>query len=329
MNSAQIATLRQTRQAATYSGLKKLSKALSDAKYGPQKANHAVRFEENRIKVPKYKQVTTYSTAIVKTAQPVYEDRPIDQTIVTATKAIKAFTGLGEAGIAEGDSFTVQIGSGEPATVTFGADRQITVAIGGDLQSFGYGPGEGDLAGGLGVALGSIAGLTASYDEDGQLKLETDDAEPLVLGDGAGSALGALGLVAGTTTSSVGTVKVQVGTEMVQTGTKQVAISNDYIRDGETEIVAGIRAVRDKTNSGDAPLTTSSRKQIIEASLALDAAIGPKELAKGVENPFTGLRGRVNLDKLKKASTQSDLGFSAMQIAVALKAYGANPTGVK
>jgi hypothetical protein len=104
-----------------------------------------------------------------------------------------------------------------------------------------------------------------------------------------------------------------------------VEIGREYIRDGETEIVSGTHVVRDKISMADAKLTAASRMEIVTASLALDAAIGPKELAKGIENPFTGLRNRVGLDRLKKASTRGDLGLSGMQISVALKAYGANP----
>ena len=162
--------------------------------------------------------------------------------------------------------------------------------------------------------------------DDGQLRLETEKSTSLTLTESAYNPMGFLGLAAGRIElNGTGIEQVQVGTELVQTGTKQVEIAREYIRDGDTEIVSGTHVVRDKVSVADAQLTAASRMAIITASLALDAAIDPKELAKGIENPFTGLRKRVGLDRLKKAATRGDLGLSGMQISVALKAYGSNP----
>lgn len=327
MESAQATTLRQTRQAATYAGLKKLSKALNEAKYAKQSQSGSVRFEENRTKVAKYRTQIFYKTEPVKTAMPVYEDREAAKSIAQGTRPLTDIDDAAAAGIVEGASFLVQVGDAAEATISFGTDQEIWVSVGATTSKYAYGEDEDSFATTLVKALDGVAGLQAKLDDDGQLRLETDKSTSLTLTESAYSPMGFLGLVGGRIElNGTGIEQVQVGTELVQTGTKQVEIAREYIRDGDTEIVSGTHLVRDKVNQADAQLTAASRKEIIAASLALDAAIGPKELTKGIENPFTGLRNRVGLDRLKKASTRGDLGFSGMQIAVALRAYGSNPT---
>jgi hypothetical protein len=326
MESAQVTALRQTRQAATHAGLKKLSKALAGAKFAKQAQSGAVRFEENRTKVPKYRTQIFYRTEPVKTLMPVYEGREAPKSIAQGTQPLTGFDDAAAAGIVEGASFQVQVADAAPATISFGADRTITVKVGSAESKHVYGEDEGAFAATLVRALDNLSGLQATLDDDGQLRLETEKSTSLTLTESAYNPMGFLGLTGGRIElNGTGIEQVQVGTKLVQTGTKQVEISREYIRDGETEVVSGTHLVRDKISMADAQLTAASRMEIVTAALALDAAIGPKELARGIENPFTGLRNRVGLDRLKKASTRGDLGLSGMQIAVALKAYGSNP----
>jgi hypothetical protein len=326
MESAQVTALRNTRQAATYSALKKLSKALTDAKFAKQSQNGPVRFEENRTKVAHYRTQIFYKTEPVKTAMPVYEGREAPKSIAHGTRALTDFDNASDAGITEGASFQVQVGDAAPVAISFGADRTITMRVGAAESIYTYGGDEEAFAPTLVKALDAVAGLQATLDDNGQLTLETEKSTSLTLTDSAFNPMGFLGLAGGRLDlNGTGIEQVQVGTELVETGTKQVEIGREYIRDGDTEIISGTHVVRDKVNMADAQLTSASRREIITASLALDAAIGPKDLARGVENPFTGLRKRVGLDRLKKATTRGDLGLSGMQIAVALKAYGSNP----
>ncbi|MEO5808314.1 hypothetical protein [Devosia sp.] len=324
-----VAALSQSKQAATYAGLKKLGKALSDAKYNAQPRGGNVRFVENKTKMPDYKQRVTYRTEIVKTAMPVYEDRPVVATIVNGTKPIKPHSDLATAQIDDGANFTVQVGDGDPAEITFTGNR-VSLKIGAAITAFDYTPGAGALADKLTKALNTIPGMQASLDTEGKLKLKTDDLASLSIddaADGTPSPLDALGITPGDYEAGPTTEKVQVGTQLVPTGTKQVEIGRDYERIADKEIVSGVTAVRDKPSESDAVLTAASRKQIIDATLALDAAVGQKELVKGVENPFFGLRTRIGLGKLKTATTRGDLGLSGLQIAVALKAYAKASAG--
>jgi hypothetical protein len=79
--------------------------------------------------------------------------------------------------------------------------------------------------------------------------------------------------------------------------------------------------VQEKVDENDAALTSASRKAILTAALALDNAIGPAEISKGVANPYDQIRGQINLAQLKIASTRGDLGYSAGQVAMMLQAY--------
>lgn len=326
MESARVTALRNTRQAATYSALKRLGNAVNGAKFERQSQSGSVRFEENVTKVAKYRTQIFYKTEPIKTPMPVFEGREAPKSIALGTEALTGFADSAAAGIANGSSFELKVGDDAPVTVTFGADRKIWVGVGSAQTVHAYGEDEEGFAPTLVKVLDGIKGLQAELDDNGRLKLETEKSTSLTLTEPASGPLAHLGLTAGRIDlNGTGIEQVQVGTKLVQTGTKQVEISREYIRDGDTEIVSGRHLVRDKVSATDALLTLESRKDIINASLALDNAIGPKELVKGVENPFTGLRNRVGLDRLKKATTRGDLGFSGPQVSVALKAYGKNP----
>lgn len=322
MASAQITAAQQARQSATFVGMKKLSAALSEAKYAGQSQTGPVRFEQDVLKVAKYKTVNTYHTEPVMTRMPIYEGREAPKSIASGTRALDGIQSPAAAGIEEGASFQVQVGTAPPATVSLGANRLINVTIGTTTTKYGYGNEAGDFAETLAKALENVPGLQAKLDDVGQLEIETEKSTALTLTNSAFDPLASLGLESGRLElNGRGIEQVQIGTELVQTGTKQVEYSRDYVRDGEREIVLGYRAVRDPIDENAASLTSASRREIVAASQALDAAIGPAELSKGVANPLAGLRGQFNLDKLKKAMTRGDLGFAAMQVGVALKAY--------
>lgn len=278
--AAALAQLKKTRELAAMSSLQKLGVALAGAKFQTKTMNGIVHYEDNYISVPTYKRVLSYRTdttyenqpiyedreattpkTVYKTKdvmgtrptyetrdvfedQPVYETRDIMGTRVSGNIATAGFGDLGEGDIAVGAGFSVQVGSGQPVTVRFGANNDISVTQGASVTAFNYDGSAGSMSMALLDALGSIDGLDASFDEQGQLQLETQDAQALVIADadtdaqdGAASPLAALGLTAGITEASV------IGTEQVQTGTSQIKTGQEQVQTGTEAYVASIKKV--------------------------------------------------------------------------------------
>ena len=322
MATAKITATQQARQSSTFAGLKMLNDALAKAKFAQQSQSGGVRYVDNVMKVPKYKTLITYQTVPIMTEVPIYEARQAPKSIAQGTKPLTSLREAGQAGVELGSSFQVQVGDGAAATVAFGPNRAINVIVGGTTTKFTYGGAEGEFAGTLAKALDGIAGVQAKVDETGQLRLETEHSTALTLSDLTSSPLGALGLTAGRIElNGTGTEQVKVGIRMAQTGTKQVEVGREYRRDGDREIVTGTHAVQEKVDENDAALTSASRKAILTAALALDNAIGPAEISKGVANPYDQIRAQVNLPQLKTARTKGDLGYSPAQVAMMVQSY--------
>ena len=329
--ATQITATQQARQSSTFAGLKMLNDALAKAKFAQQSQSGGVRYVDNVMKVPKYKTLITYKTEAIMTEVPLYEGRQAPKSIADGTRSLTSFREASQAGIEVGGTFQVQVGSGASTSIAFGTGRTISVTSGSSTAKYTYGGAEGEFASTLTKILDGVPGLQAKLD-GGQLKLETEKSESLTLTDSLFSPLGALGLTAGTfELNGTGIEQVQVGTRMAQTGTKQVEVGREYRRDGDREIVVGTHAVQEKVDEKEAALTTTSRKAILTAALALDNAIGPAEISKGVANPYDQIRGQVNLPQLKTARTKGDLGYSGAQVAMMLQSYikqGAATSGV-
>jgi hypothetical protein len=322
MAATKVTAQQQARQSSTFAGLKMLNEALQKAKYNAQPTSGGVTYVDNVVKVPRYKTLITYNSEAVMTEVPIYEARTVAKSVADGTKSLLSIKEAGQAGIEIGSSFRVQVGNGAGATISFNAGRSISVVSGSTTTKYAYGSGEGEFAATLTKALDAIPGLQATM-ESGELRLETEkSATSLTLTDSIASPLESLGLTAGTfSANGTGTEQVQIGTRMAQTGTKQVEVGRSYQRDGDREIVTGTHAVQEKVDETEASLTTASRKQIVQATLALDNAIGPAEISKGVANPYAQLRDTLNLAKLKTVMTKGDLGFSVEQVAVMLQSY--------
>ncbi len=89
------------------------------------------------------------------------------------------------AGIAYGDSFSVQVGSGSATTITFG-----------------NGTGEVDTTDEIVAALNAITNVSASVGDDGTISIEATNGEDLVLTEGTNTPLADLGITAGTTAAT-------------------------------------------------------------------------------------------------------------------------------
>ncbi|MEO8683406.1 MAG: hypothetical protein ABI414_01045 [Devosia sp.] len=321
MATGQITASQQTRQSSTFAGLKMLNDALAKAKFARQSQSGGVRYEDNIVKVPKYKTLITYHTEPIMTEVPIYEGHEAPKSIADGTRSLTSFREAGHAGIEVGATFQVEIGSGAPTAIAFGSGRTINVTSGTSTTKYTYGDAEGEFASTLTKILDEIPGLQAKLD-GGQLKLETEKSESLTLTDTLFSPLGALGLTEGQfDLNGTGIEQVQIGTKMSQTGTKQVEVGHAYRRDGDREIVTGTHAVQKAVDESAATLTSASRKAILTAALALDSAIGPAEISKGVANPYDKIRAQVNLARLKTARTKGDLGYSPAQVAMMLQSY--------
>ncbi|MDB5529067.1 MAG: hypothetical protein JWR51_2170 [Devosia sp.] len=321
MASAQITATQQARQSGTFAGLKMLNDALAKAKFAQQSQSGGVKYVDNIMKVPKYKTLITYETEAIMTEVPVYEGRQAAKSVADGTRLLSSFREAGQAGIDIGATFQVRVGSGASTSISFGTGRTISVTSGSSTTKYTYGGAEGEFASTLTKILDGLPGLQAKMD-GGQLKLETEKSESLTLTDSLLSPLGALGLTAGTfELNGTGLEQVQIGTRMAQTGTKQVEVSRAYQRNGDREIITGTHAVQEKVDEKDAALTSASRKAILTAALALDNAIGPAEISKGVANPYDQIRGQIGMAQLKTATTRGDLGYSAAQVAMMVQAY--------
>lgn len=319
--ATQITATQQARQTSTFAGLKMLNDALAKAKFASQPTSGGVRYEDNTMKVPKYKTLITYNTEAIMEEVPIYEARQAPKSVADGTRSLTSFREAGQTGIEVGATFQVQVGSGASTSISFGNGRTINVTSGSSTTKYTYGGAEGEFASTLTKIMDGIPGLQAKL-EDGQLKLETEKSESLTLTDSLLSPLGSLGLTAGNfNLNGTGLEQVQIGTRMAQTGTKQVEVGRAYERNGDREIVVGTHAVQQKVDENAAALTSASRKAIITAALALDNAIGPAEISKGVANPYDQIRAQVNLAQLKTATTKGDLGYSAAQVAMMLQSY--------
>lgn len=321
MATAKITATQQARQSSTFAGLKMLNDALAKAKFAAQPTSGGVKYVDNVMKVPRYKTLITYKTEAIMTEVPVYEGRLAAKSVADGTKSLTSLREAGQAGIEIGATFQVQVGSGASTSIAFGTGRTISVTSGSSTTKYTYGGAEGEFANTLTKILDGIPGLQAKLD-GGQLKLETEKSESLTLTDSLLSPLGALGLTAGNfELNGTGMEQVQIGTRMAQTGTKQVEVARSYQRDGDREVVVGTHAVQQKVDESEAALTSASRKAILTAALALDNAIGPAEISKGVPNPYDQIRGQINLPQLKTAATKGDLGYSAGQVAMMVQSY--------
>ncbi|MDB5589359.1 MAG: hypothetical protein JWP26_4329 [Devosia sp.] len=319
--ATKITATQQARQSSTFAGLKMLNDALAKAKFAQQAHSGGVSYVDNVVKVPKYKTLITYNTEAIMTEVPIYEGRQAAKSVADGTRSLTSFREAGQAGIEIGGTFQVQVGSGASTSISFGTGRTINVTSGSSTTKYTYGGAEGEFASTLTKILDGVPGLQAKMD-GGQLKLETEKSESLTLTDSLFSPLGSLGLTAGNfDLNGTGIEQVQIGTRMAQTGTKQVEVGREYRRDGDREIVTGTHAVQEAVDESEATLTAASRKAILTAALALDNAIGPAEISKGVANPYDQIRGQIGLTQLKTARTRGDLGYSPAQVAVMIQSY--------
>jgi hypothetical protein len=180
--------------------------------------------------------------------------------------------------MANGDDFSVQVGSGSVASIEFKNATRIRVTISGSHTDFDFSSNDGSWRTALVDALNSVANLSASITAGGKLELQTANAESLASADvaGGGSPLAELGLTAGTTQSSVvGTQQVQVGTEEVLVGTEQVEGGTIQISQGTQSIVVGYDKIQasapDPTNTA---AVRDSLQSLVSAVGALMAATG-------------------------------------------------------
>lgn len=97
-------------------------------------------------------------------------------------------TAQNSAGIANGDTFTVQVGSGSATTITFGT-----------------GTGEVNSAAELVTALDAVSNVDASVTDDGFLSIEATNGEDLTVAEGTNTPLSDLGITAGTTAATENT----------------------------------------------------------------------------------------------------------------------------
>ena len=321
MATGQITASQQARQSSTFAGLKMLNDALAKAKFAQQPQSGGVRYEDNIVKVPRYKTLNTYHTEPIMTEVPIYEEREAPKSIANGTRSLTSIREAVNAGIEVGATFQVQVGSGAPTAIAFGSGRTINVNTATSTTKYTYGDAEGEFASTLTKILDGIPGLQATLD-GGELKLETEKSESLTLTNTLFSPLGALGLTEGQfDLNGTGIEQVQVGTKMSQTGTKQVEVGRAYRRDGDRAIVTGTHVVQKPVDERAATLTSASRKAILAAALALDSAIGPAEISKGVANPYDQIRGQIKLERLKTARTKGDLGYSPGQVAMMVQSY--------
>jgi hypothetical protein len=221
---------------------------------------------------------TTAHTQDVYETQPVYEQQDVYGTIVTGTQTLTGFSSTSAAGMANGDDFSVQVGSGSVANIEFKNATRIRLTIGGSHTDFDFSSNNGSWRTALVDALNSVANLSASITADGKLELQTANAESLAIADvsGGGSPLSELGLTAGTTQASVvGTEQVEVGTEEVLVGTEQVEGGTIYISQETQSIVVGYDKIQASAPDPTSTATVRDSLQgLVSAVGALMAATG-------------------------------------------------------
>jgi Skp family chaperone for outer membrane proteins len=182
----------------------------------------------------------TYGVRDIYQTQPVYEDQDIYATIVNGTEDLSSSPTISSTGIDTGADLSIQVGSGSAARIEFDTSTRIKLIVDGSTTDFTFASGGGAWRTGFLDALNAIENLSASYNADGTLRLETANAESLTISDVpngfldfSGSPLGDLGLTAGTTQSSV------VGTQQVQVGTEEVVVGQEQYVNGQEQYVAG------------------------------------------------------------------------------------------
>jgi hypothetical protein len=232
---------------------------------------------------------------IVET-RPVYEQQEVRQTLVTGATDLSAFSRFSDAGISNGSEFTVQAGTGSTAVVRFQNATRIRVTVDGNTTNFDFTSNDGSWRTALVSALNSVDGVNASIDSGGQLAIEAEGAEDLVLANQTGTPLASLGLAAGTTSSSVvGYEDVQVGTEDVVVGTEDVVIGTEDVLVGTEDMVVGTEDVLIGTEDvviGTEDVLIGTEDVVIGTEDVLigteDVVVGTEDIEVGTEDYVSG-----------------------------------------
>lgn len=219
----------------------------------------------------------------------VYETRDIRATEVKGGRDLRPYNTLAQAGIDVGADFSIKVGNGSTAVFRFDQSQRLSVTQNGATQRFNFTSAVGSMRAAVVSALSSVNGLNASIDANGRLALSTDNAQSVTISDVAnglldfsGSPLNNLGLVAGTTHSTVvGQEQVLTGTEQVIVGSQQVAVGQESVVVGQETIVIGTEQVA----VGTEQIVVGSETVVIGSERVL---IGQETIVTGTETFAAG-----------------------------------------
>lgn len=233
-----------------------------------------------------------FETRDITETRPVYAQQELRATTVDGTRDLQSFNRINQAGIDVGADFSVRVGTGATATIRFATNSRITVTTGGTTTNFNFTNNNGSWRGALVSALDSVAGLDASLDSGGKLQLATAGAQSLTIADVAngasdnsGSPLSGIGLLAGTTQSSViGYEQVETGIETIVTGTVQIKTGTEQVKIGMEHVKTGTERVQ----IGTQPVLTGQEQVRIGSE---NVVVGTEQVQTGTQDIVTGTQG--------------------------------------
>lgn len=195
-----------------------------------------------------------YETRNITETRDIFEDRAVYGTAeVNGSRNIaqSGFEGWDDAGILEGEKFSVRVGSGVEATIVFHKNEQIKIDFsdGSASQKITFVDGGGAWRTGLLDALNRIEGLKATL-SNGQLQLQAEETgQDITLRNVKGTSLSDLGLSAGTYRAPpVGSERVKVGEEQVVVGQERVATGTENVVIGQERVQVGTERVQVSTH---------------------------------------------------------------------------------